>query len=125
MSRGQLVGGRSGIVDDVSGSGECEVTCKVESASGKTVMCNGLFIFKGAPVIGVELDDEAEFHLEYGRPEGDLLLLNYEGRVRKVNAWITTANGPQVVLEATYQVSKEVKDGVAIPVAGPELRYMP
>ncbi len=103
---------------------ECDVTCMVENQNGKTRMYNAIFAFRGAPVTGIELDHEAQFPLEYGRPEGDLKILDFTGRIRKVRAWITTADGPQVVLENTFQSSIQVKEGDAIPVVGPELRYI-
>jgi hypothetical protein len=75
----------------------------VEVVGGKITMCNGLFTFMGAPADGVELDPEGEFDMEYGRPEGDLRLINFQGCAVKVRAWITTADGPQVVLESTLE----------------------
>ena len=124
MAYGQLTGGRSGFGLEQPAQHECDVTCSVEFANGKSRMYNGIFIFKGAPVTGIELDHEAEFPLEYGRPEGDLRIFDFKGKICKVRAWIQTAKGPQVVLENTFPSTVVIEEGCLIPVVGPELRYM-
>lgn len=124
MSTGQLVGGRSGSTILQSKPYETDVTCRVEQVNGNSRMYNGVFTFLGAPVLGCELDEEADFLLEYGFPEGDLIVLGFSGKIRKVDAWINSADGPLVVLTASFANPLEVKDGDTIPVAGPELeRY--
>jgi hypothetical protein len=124
MNTGNLVGGRTGGYPHHGNDDEIEVTVQVTFPNGNTSMRNGIFTFYGVPVNGVELDHEALFVMEYGFPEGDLVLFNFVGQVRKIKAWITTVNGPQAVLRASFQ-SLKVEEGDAIPVAGPELRYMP
>lgn len=86
-------------------------------------MFNGVFVFEGAPALGVELDHEAQFLMEYGYPEGNITLIGFQGLIRKIDAWIATVDGPLVVLKAVFKNSLKVEEGDAIPVAGPELRY--
>lgn len=122
MNTGQLVGGRSGSTLLQNSRYDTNVTCKVEDFNGGSRMYNGIFTFLGAPALGCELDEEADFLLEYGYPESDLVIVDFEGRLSKVDAWISTADGPQVVFTASFQNSLEVKKDDAIRVAGPALR---
>jgi hypothetical protein len=124
MNTGNLVGGRTGGYPHYSNDDEMEVTCRVTFPDGNDTLCNGIFKFHGVPVDGVQLDHEALFVMEYGFPEGEITLFGFVGMISKVKAWLNTADGPLDVLRASFS-SLKVEEGDVIPVAGPELRYMP
>lgn len=98
---------------------EKDVTVKLTDAKDKIRYCNGFIVETGSPVYGFSLDPDAEFELEYARPEVKLTLLGYSGNVKSLEAWLSTDKGLRTVLKQCYTEPITVLTDEVLNVVGP------
>jgi len=98
---------------------ERDVTVKLTDGDGTVRYCNGFITEIGSAVYGCSLDPDADYELEYARPDIKLTLINYSGAVRAIEAWMNTPNGPRTVFRQSYQESTVVTSSDQLEIVGP------
>ena len=98
---------------------EVDVTVRVTDSRGEDRLISGFYRELGAPVTGESLDPDPEFLLEFSRPEIEVVILGYSGSIKAVSAWVSTMEGPQVVLDKEFPEPMTVLADESLTVVGP------
>lgn len=103
--------------------GEQNVSVRCTDPAGNVRHVPGYFVDQGCPVLGIELDPDAEQEYEYGRSEIKLTLCGDVGPIKEIVAWLSTDKGNHVVFRQNFPEPRRGADGTSFTTEGPAFDY--